>query len=122
MAEKIITGDFGATLDKLDITHKDVVIIVHGDPEHDYLALKRVLEKNPAYVGLLGSKTKVALLTQRLKAAGFKEEALLVLHAPIGLDINAQSPEEIGISILAEIIREGKRGMPSTRPSTHLLR
>ena len=114
MAEKIITGDFSVTLEKLDIDAKDVVVVVHGEPEHDYLALKRVLEKKPAYVGLLGSKTKVALLTERLKATGFNDEDLLVLHAPIGLDIKAQAPEEIGISILAEIIREGKRGKPST--------
>lgn len=69
-----------------------------------------------------GNKTKVTSLTERLKATGFTDENLLVLDASIGLDINAQSPEEIGISILAEIIREGKRGKPSTGHSSHSLR
>jgi xanthine dehydrogenase accessory factor len=114
MAERIITGDLNLSLDKLDIAPKDFVVIVHGEPEHDYLALRKVLEKRPTYIGLLGSKTKVALLTERLKATGFNEEDLSVLHAPIGLDINAKSPEEIGVSILAEVIREGKRKKPST--------
>jgi xanthine dehydrogenase accessory factor len=113
MAERIITGSFNEILDKLDLTPKDFVVIVHGEPEHDYMALKRFLEKKPAYIGLLGSKTKVAILTERIKAMGFNAEDLSILHAPIGLDINAQSPEEIGISILAEIIRQGKLGKTS---------
>lgn len=113
MAEKIITGSFTEILDQLDPNPKDYVVIVHGEPERDYLALKRFLEKKPAYIGLLGSKTKVAKLTNRLKAIGFNAEDLSILHAPIGLDIKAQSPEEIGISILAEIISEGRLGKPS---------
>jgi xanthine dehydrogenase accessory factor len=113
MAEKIVTGNFADTLDQLDVNPKDFVVIVHGEPEHDYLALKKMLEKKPAYVGLLGSKTKIAILAERLKADGFNPRELKSLHAPVGLYINAQSPEEIGISILAEIIREGKHRKPS---------
>jgi len=107
MAEKIVTGNFTDILDQLNVKPQDFVVIVHGEPEHDYLALKKMLERKPAYVGLLGSKTKVAILVEKLKAAGLTPRDLKSLHAPVGLDINAQSPEEIGISILAEIIREG---------------
>lgn len=108
MAEKIITGNFGEILDKLDVTSRDLVVIAHGEPEHDYLALEKIVKRSPAYIGLLGSRTKVAVLVKRLKAKGVSDDDLKSLHAPLGLDIGAQTPEEIGISILAEIIREKK--------------
>lgn len=109
MAEKIIAGNFNEILDKTDITSKDLVVIAHGEPEHDYLALEKIVKKKPAYIGLLGSRTKVATLVKRLKATGIGDDDLKSLHAPLGLDIGAQTPEEIGISILAEIISERRK-------------
>jgi xanthine dehydrogenase accessory factor len=61
-------------------------------------------------VGLLGSNVKVATLLKRLREAGISDEELKPLHAPVGLDIGAQTPEEIAISILAEIIKEKRKG------------
>jgi xanthine dehydrogenase accessory factor len=52
----------------------------------------------------LGSRTKAAILTQRLREQGISDAQLRALHAPLGLDIGAETPEEIGISILAQII------------------
>ena len=109
MAEKIITGNFTEILDKAGVSPNDYVVIVHGEPTHDYLALKKILKKRPAYVGLLGSKTKVSKLIERLREEGVSGEDLTPLHAPIGLDIGAQTPEEIGVSILAEIISEKRK-------------
>lgn len=106
MAERIITGNFSEALDKVEVGPSDIVVIVHGEPEHDYMALEKTLKRKPAYIGLLGSRAKIATLVKRLKAAGVSDEDLEPLHAPIGLDIDAQTPEEIGISILAEIISE----------------
>lgn len=105
MAE-IITGNFGEALDKVEVGPNDIVVIVHGEPEHDYVALKKTLKRKPAYIGLLGSRAKVETLVKRLKAAGASDKDLKPVHAPIGLDIGAQTPEEIGISILAEVISE----------------
>jgi xanthine dehydrogenase accessory factor len=104
MAQEIITGKFDEVLDKIEVKPRDFVVIVHGEPEHDYLALEKVIRKKPAYVGLLGSKAKVAKLIKRLREAGISDEDLKILHAPVGLDIGAQTPEEIAVSILAEII------------------
>ncbi|MHA1349163.1 MAG: XdhC family protein [Candidatus Odinarchaeia archaeon] len=106
MAEEIITGNFTEILDKIEVGPRDFVVIVHGEPDHDYLALEKIIKKRPAYVGLLGSKTKVTTLVKRLKETEISSEDLKLLHAPVGLDIGAQTPEEIGISILAEIISE----------------
>jgi xanthine dehydrogenase accessory factor len=110
MAEKIVTGDFAKILSELDVGPKDFVVIAHGEPEHDYKALEKMIEKKPAYIGLLGSKTKVAILVQRLQKQGISKAQLKILHAPLGLDIGAQTPEEIGISILAEIIQQKRKG------------
>lgn len=108
-AAEIFTGDFNEILDRIAVGAQDFVVIVHGEPEHDYLALKKMIEKRPAYVGLLGSKAKVATLVNRLKGEGVSDEMLKPLHAPVGIDIGAQTPGEIGISILAEIISQRRK-------------
>ncbi len=58
MAENIISGDYSQVLSGFKLTSRDIVVIAHGEPEHDYAALKQVIQKNVAYIGLLGSKTK----------------------------------------------------------------
>ena len=109
MAQEIITGKFNEILDKIEVDSRDFVVIVHGEPEHDYIALEKIVKKRPTYVGLIGSKSKATTLVKRLKEAGISDEDLKLLHAPIGLDIDAQTPEEIGISILAEVINEKRK-------------
>jgi xanthine dehydrogenase accessory factor len=56
MAEDIIAGDYAQVLSKFELSPNDSVVIVHGEPEHDFAALKAVIEKNTSYVGLLGSR------------------------------------------------------------------
>ncbi|MEM0216158.1 MAG: XdhC family protein [candidate division WOR-3 bacterium] len=112
MAKEILVGDFSEILDNLKIGPYDFVVIAHGEPGHDYLALERVLRKKPVYVGLLGSKTKALRLIERLRETGLEEKDLKPLHAPVGLDIGAQTPEEIAISILAEIILKRRKDLP----------
>jgi len=110
MAKEIIVGDFLEILDKIEVQPHDYVVIVYGEPEHDYLALKKMLENRVHYVGLLGSKVKVAKFKERLKKEGVNEEVFKNLYAPVGLDIDAQTPEEISISILAQIIKIRRKG------------
>jgi xanthine dehydrogenase accessory factor len=57
----------------------------------------------------LGSRTKAKILTERLRSEGVNEAHVKALHAPLGLDIGAETPEEIGISILAEIIQSQRK-------------
>ncbi|MFZ1020425.1 MAG: XdhC family protein [Halobacteriota archaeon] len=104
-AERVITGDFASAVGDLEVYPTDFVVIVHGEPEHDYIALKTMVAKKPTYIGLLGSRTKVAHLVRRLQTDGIGAGELTMLHAPVGVAIGAQTPEEIGISILAEVIR-----------------
>ncbi|HKM60228.1 MAG TPA: XdhC family protein [Candidatus Bathyarchaeia archaeon] len=105
MAEQLIAGEYSQVLDGFNLGSGDFAVVAHGEPEHDYTAVKKLLEKKPEYIGLLGSSKKAEVITQRLKAAGFTDTQLKMLHTPAGLEIGAETPEEIGVSILAQIIQ-----------------
>lgn len=87
------------------------VIVTHGHA-CDAQALFPVLDKKAAYIGMIGSKNKLRAVYQDLVARGAPREALRAVYAPIGLDIGGETPEEIAVAILAEMIavRYGKNG------------
>ena len=107
-ADDVKLGDF-VTLTKSIEFHPDdcAVIITHGH-EHDEVVLKECLAKTvrPRYIGMIGSKAKVATVFSHLKQEGVSEELLAKVNAPIGLDIGAKTPAEIGVSIIAEILAQ----------------
>jgi xanthine dehydrogenase accessory factor len=88
-----------------------IVIVTHGH-KGDAVALEGALATSAPYIGMIGSKKKVAATYNRLVEKGIPREELNRVHSPIGLDIYAQTPEEIAVSIMAEIIsiRRGPRG------------
>jgi xanthine dehydrogenase accessory factor len=88
-----------------------VVIATHDD---DIRALGAIAESGAAYLGMLGSKRKVAVAVAALRKKGVPEEIIGGLRAPVGLDIGAQTPEEIAVSVMAEILkfRSGRSGLP----------
>ena len=94
-----------------------VVIVTRGHRE-DEVCLKAVMKHGADYVGLIGSKRRTRIVLDRLREAGVDEEMLDRVHAPIGLDIGAVTPEEVALAIMAEIVavRRGGDGLPlSTR-------
>lgn len=89
----------------------DVVLVTHGEVEIDYKAVKSALQANPKYVGLLGSRRKVAEFVKRLLAEGIPEDVIKSkFRGPIGVDIPADTPEEISISVAAEVLSIIKGG------------
>lgn len=90
-------------------THNTAVAMLTHDPKLDDPALMLALPSNAFYVGALGSKTTQAKRRQRLLDEGMTEECLNRLYGPIGLDIGAGTPEEIAISIMAEIVQARNR-------------
>lgn len=86
------------------ITSNSFVVLLTHDPKLDDPALKIALPSPARYVGALGSPTTHAKRLARLRAEGVPEEQLARLHAPIGLKIGAATPEEIAVSIIAEIV------------------
>jgi xanthine dehydrogenase accessory factor len=85
-----------------------VAVVTRGHNE-DEQCMQAVVRANPDYVGLIGSKRRTSIVIDRLRETGIGEEQLRNIRAPIGLDIGAVSPEEVALSIMAEIIAE-RRG------------
>lgn len=94
----------------------EAIVIVSRNHEIDREALAAALEQNGAgYIGMIGSKRKVRLVFDELRARGFAEEKLARVFAPIGFDIGADAPAEIAISALAEIL-----AVLRARPGGHM--
>ncbi len=103
-AEEIIVDELAKGLLKANVTPNDFVAIVYGGLEEDYEVFKQAILAKPRYVGLLGSKRKVTLFKKRLLEEGLNlDDYKGRVYAPIGLDIGAKTPEEIAVSIMAEI-------------------
>jgi xanthine dehydrogenase accessory factor len=106
MADDMKVGDFVEVAKSIDFHADDSVVIVTHAHEHDEVVLKECLSKKtlPGYIGMIGSKTKIAATFSHLKQQGLSEQLLARVSAPIGLDIGARTPAEIALSIMAEII------------------
>ena len=98
-------GLFEDELENVDKKPIDFVAIVHGETKYELVALRSLLKRKPNYIGLLGSKTKAKEHKTQLLKEGYDEASVDRIHAPIGMDIGAVTPEEIAISILAELIK-----------------
>lgn len=83
--------------------HAYIVILTRGHL-HDQTVLEQALRTHPAYIGMIGSRTKRKKIYDNLMKNGVSEEQLTRVHSPVGLSIGAQTPAEISISIMAEII------------------
>ena len=104
-AHEIIVGDFRRIFDKVSLTADDYAVVMTPGHQADYEILEQVLRTPATYIGCIGSRKKVALTRERLAAAGFSQQDIDRVHAPIGLPILAETPEEIAISVAAEMIR-----------------
>lgn len=85
-----------------------VVVVTHSHPLDEAL-IRRLLEAPPRYLGLIGSRGKWARFRQRLSARGVTDDQLAQVRCPVGLDIGAETPAEIAISIVAELV-QARRG------------
>ena len=95
-----------------------VVIVTRGH-RYDQVVLEQALATDAGYIGMIGSKTKVRKTMEALSAGGWSQAQLARVHAPIGLNIGAETPAEIAVSIVAEIISAmGDRQAPAERPAT----
>jgi xanthine dehydrogenase accessory factor len=96
---------------------RDAVIVFSHDPKFDEPAILAALASDAGYIGALGSHRTARDRTARLLAAGADPAALARVHSPCGLDIGAATPEEVAVSIMAEVIaaRSGRAGEPLIR-------
>ena len=102
--EKVII-DFNE-IDKYLVDGENVYIaIVSHTYKTDELVLQKVINRNFKYIGLMGSKAKVKEVMSDMKRLGYDEDKIKNIHSPVGIEINSETPEEIAISIAAEIIK-----------------
>ncbi|HDL86535.1 MAG TPA: xanthine dehydrogenase accessory protein XdhC [Candidatus Acetothermia bacterium] len=103
-AAEILTGDCVETAKNLQSSPGDYIVILTHSHALDQVVLAAVLEKEYRYLGLICSKKKKVIIFNNLEKAGKSRNLLEKVHAPIGLEINSETPEEIAVSILAELI------------------
>ncbi|HEX4945289.1 MAG TPA: XdhC family protein [Blastocatellia bacterium] len=101
---RLIADDFVVALQSLKITPASHLVIVTRGHKHDEICLQEVIDKPARYIGMIGSRRRTTTIRAHLKREGVSAELLRRVYAPIGLDIGAQTPEEIALAILAEII------------------
>jgi len=111
-ADQVLFRDFREGIREVRPDRNTYVVLASWSHGTDAQCLEEVLRHEVAYMGMLGSRKKVEALSGKMLELGFSREQLEKLHSPIGLDIGAQSPQEIAIGVLAEIIavRRGKQG------------
>ncbi|WP_298199151.1 XdhC/CoxI family protein [Desulfosporosinus sp.] len=107
-ANRVICNDFERALDELEIGTQTHVVIVTRGHRHDKVCLKKVIHRPAGYIGMIGSRRRVKSLFAELQGEGIPEERLQQVYSPIGLKIGAETPEEIALCILGEIINVHK--------------
>lgn len=108
--DEAIVMEFDQVREAFDFGMDDYIVLVTRGHQHDQHILEQIYDCQARYIGMIGSKSKIAKMWQRLEAKGIARTYLDRVHAPIGLNIGADSPEEISISIVAELIRERREG------------
>lgn len=121
-AAQCICGSFADGLAKYTFSGNAYYIIVTRGHQADMECLELILKLPYGYVGMIGSRGKVARTMEALRAKGFPETVLADVHAPIGLKIGGETPKEIAISIVAQLIQEKNRENPSSYLDRSLLR
>jgi xanthine dehydrogenase accessory factor len=119
-AERVIRGRFEEVLAAYPLDATTYVVTVTRGHRHDEASLRCVIGRGAAYVGMIGSRRRAAAVLQHLREEGLDPAALAEVRTPIGLDIGAESPEEIAVSIMAEIVmhRRGGTGAPLSGSGT----
>lgn len=112
MAEHVLCGDLAEELDAIEFDETAHVVLVSRGHMQDELALRHSAGRVVGYVGMIGSRRRTATVLQHLREEGYDAAALDEISTPIGLDIGAETPAEIALSILAEIVmlRRGRSG------------
>ena len=104
-ADEIIVCPFLEAFNHIPIDPSAYIAIITRGHIHDRVVLKGALMENPVYIGMIGSKRKRKIIYESLMEEGITNERLSQVHSPIGLDIGAETPGEIAVSIVAELIQ-----------------
>ncbi|GAC1375229.1 MAG: XdhC/CoxI family protein [Ktedonobacteraceae bacterium] len=117
----LILGDIPQALQDLEPDDASWIVIVTRGHTQDKEALRAALATNAAYVGMIGSQSKVKHIFRDLLKEGVDPARLASVHAPIGLDLGAETPDEIALSIAAEIVMLRKKASGASLKTLHNL-
>jgi xanthine dehydrogenase accessory factor len=118
-AAEVVAEDIPAWIERTNIPPHAYVVVVTRGHTNDLEALRALAPRDLRYLGLIGSRAKVVRIYDALTADGMPADSLRDVHAPIGLDIGAVTPQEIAVSILAELIAV-KHGKVKSRDAAEL--
>ena len=116
-AHEVRNASFDGVMEDLPVDASSFLVIVTRGHTHDMTVLQQALRTDARYVGMIGSSRKIDIIYRRLMEEGATREQLDRVHAPIGLDIGAETPEEIAVSIVAELIMNRAGGGKRTPKS-----
>jgi len=116
-ADRLICGDPARTAELTPIDESTHIVIVTHGHVHDKAALSSVIGSRAAYVGMIGSVAKVRTVFAELEQEGVARELFARVHAPIGLDIGAETPAELALCIMAEILADSHGGSAGSKLS-----
>jgi xanthine dehydrogenase accessory factor len=103
-AREVHQFPFEGVMDRLPVDESSYLVIVTRGHVHDKDVLAQALKTDARYIGMIGSTRKRDIIYEKLLEEGFTKEELTMVHSPIGLEIGAETPEEIAVSIVAELI------------------
>lgn len=110
-----ITENFTIALRDMPLGPSVYVVIITRGHEHDVDCLMEILPREAAYVGLIGSRRRVSFVLQWMEEKGFSRERLKGVFTPIGIPLGAESPEEIALSIVSELVCVRRKGKAQAR-------
>ena len=116
-ADKVTRGRFDEVLADYPIDTSTYIVCVTRGHRHDETSLRAVVGSPAAYVGMIGSRRRVRAVLQHLLDEGLDPQGVGGVHTPIGLDIGAETPEEIAVAIMGEIIMVRRGGTGDPGPS-----
>lgn len=110
LVHELLCIEYSKVLEEIELGIADYVVICTRGHRYDYLSLRTFLGKEIAYLGMVGSRKKVKLLFSKLREEGYREDSLEGVSSPIGLPIGGETPFEIALSILAEVVSVRRKG------------
>jgi xanthine dehydrogenase accessory factor len=114
-AQEVIADDFEQAMGRLKPSESSYIVIVTRGHRDDMRCLRWAVQTQARYIGMIGSKRKTIAIYRGLQKEGLSADLFKRVHAPVGLDIGAVTPEEIAVSITAELIairRHAERALP----------
>ena len=102
--EETIVAPFEESLEAVDVTGNSFILIVTRGHGYDQVVLEKAIHTPARYLGLVGSRRKIRIILKNLLNQGIPPQAFSRLYAPVGIDIGSETPEQIAVSVVAELI------------------